>query len=220
MKINLHSPIEEIQIQIIPLIDVIFCILTFFLLAALQFTRQQAINVDLPKASTGTTPQVRQMLIVTIDAIGQIYIEQQPVRLEQLSETLQNYLKTNPNGMLVLNASRSSSYNDVVQVLDRMRQVGGDRVALATLPSSSDQPAGSSSVNPSFPSAPGATPLPGTTPVNPLGTPNPAITSAPSQLPFPGQSLNRQGINPVNPGIAPVLPSVPAPGNTNSLPHR
>ena len=223
MKINLHSPIEEVQIQIIPLIDVIFCILTFFLLAALQFTRQQAISVDLPKANTGTTPQARQMLIVTIDSIGQIYIEQQPVRLEQLPETLQNYLQTNPSGTLVLNASRSSSYNDVVQVLDRMRQVGGDRVALATLPSPSDQPAGSSSVNPYFPSAPGATPLPGTTPVNPLGTPNPAITSAPSQLPFPttpGQSLNGQGINPVNPGSAPVLPSVPAPGNTNALPQR
>lgn len=51
MKVNLHTPVEEVQIQIIPLIDVVFCILTFFLLAALQFTRQQAISVDLPKAS-------------------------------------------------------------------------------------------------------------------------------------------------------------------------
>ncbi|MFN6032855.1 MAG: ExbD/TolR family protein, partial [Dolichospermum sp.] len=55
MKVKLDTPAEDVQIQIIPLIDVVFCILTFFLLAALQFTRQQAINVDLPKASTGTS---------------------------------------------------------------------------------------------------------------------------------------------------------------------
>lgn len=134
MKINLHSPIEEVQVQIIPLIDVIFCILTFFLLAALQFTRQQAISVDLPKATTGTTPQAQQQrVIVTLDSVGQIYVEQQPVRLDQLFQTLQTYVQANPTGILVLNASRSSSYNDVIQVLDAMREVGGDRVALATV---------------------------------------------------------------------------------------
>jgi biopolymer transport protein ExbD len=173
MKINLNSPIEEVQIQIIPLIDIIFCILTFFLLAALQFTSQQAISVDLPKASTGTTPQMRQMLIVTLDSIGQIYVEQQPVGMEELSQSLQAYRQLNPNGMMVLNASRTSSYNDVVEVLDRMRQVGGDRVALATLPGSSNQPTGSTStVTPYLPSAPGSTANPSINPVSPT-TPTP-----------------------------------------------
>lgn len=160
MKINLHSPIEDAQIQIIPLLDVIFCILTFFLLAALQFTRQQAITVDLPKASTGKAPQMRQMLVVTLDSIGQIYVEQQPVAgVVELTQTLQSYRQLNPTGMMVLNASRTSSYSDVVEVLDRMRKVGGDRVALATLPGSIE-PTGSSAVNPYFPSAPGSIPLP------------------------------------------------------------
>lgn len=133
MKINLHTPIEEVQVPIIPLIDVIFCILTFFLLAALQFTRQQAINVDLPKASTGTTPEIRQTLIVTLDAVGQIYVEQDPVTRDQLYQRLQAYRQASPDGLMVLNASRTSSYNDVVQVLDLLREVGGDRVALSTL---------------------------------------------------------------------------------------
>jgi biopolymer transport protein ExbD len=61
MKINLDTPAEEARIELVPLIDVIFCILTFFLLASLQLTRQQAINVDLPKAKTGQT-QMREML--------------------------------------------------------------------------------------------------------------------------------------------------------------
>ena len=82
MKVKLDNSGEDLQIQIIPLIDVVFCILTFFLLAALQFTRQQAINVDLPKASTGENSAANaqsknKILPVTIDAIGLIYIEKE-----------------------------------------------------------------------------------------------------------------------------------------------
>lgn len=158
MKVNLHSPIEEVQVQIIPLIDVIFCILTFFLLAALQFTRQQAINVDLPRAGTGSPPQLQQQrLIVTLDAGGQIFVEKQPVQSEQLTETLRAYFQINPDGTLVLNASRSASYDQVVQVLDKLREVGGDRVSLATLAGTPEQPA---STIPLEPLNPDSTPLP------------------------------------------------------------
>ena len=198
MKINLDTPVEEVQVQLIPLIDVIFCILTFFLLAALQFTRQQAINVDLPKATTGTTAQIRDTLIVTVDSVGQIYVEQEPVTQELMYQRLQAYRSTNPTGMMILNASRTSSYNDVVQVLDRMREVGGDRVALATLPGTAEQPAGNI---PYIPNAP-------TTPLDPL-----AIPSAPIQSPLPtspGQLPNGQG-NTINPSSVPAFPTVPAP---------
>ncbi|MBW4645931.1 MAG: biopolymer transporter ExbD [Goleter apudmare HA4340-LM2] len=185
MKINLHNPAEEVQIQIIPLIDVVFCILTFFLLAALQFTRQQAINVDLPKASTGTSNNVplqgkSNILPVTIDAVGQTYVEKQPVQREQLTEILRRYIQENPNGILVLNASRTATYNDVIQTLDLLRQVGGDRVSLGIIPGSS-QPSLNPTVPavPSFPTDPGAAPaIPNTVPVpgiNPQENLKPAL---------------------------------------------
>lgn len=205
MKINLDTPVEEVQVQIIPLIDVIFCILTFFLLAALQFTRQQAINVDLPKATTGTTAQIRDTLIVTVDSVGQIYVEQEPVTQELMYQRLQAYRATNPAGMMILNASRTSSYNDVVQVLDRMREVGGDRVALATLPGTAEQPAGNI---PYIPNAP-------TTPLDPLAIPSAPIESPPTS---PGQVPNGQG-NTINPSSVPAFPTVPAP-QTPTSPQR
>lgn len=218
MKINLHNPVEEVQIQIIPLIDVVFCILTFFLLAALQFTRQQAINVDLPKASTGTstsvTAQTRQEILpVTIDAVGQIYVEKQPVRKEQLKAILEDYVTKNPNGVLVLNASRSATYNDVIEMLDLLRQVGGDRVALGIIPSSSDASTSSPQpTSPYFPINPGAsgTDLPNTLPppLNPQGSPSFNLP------PTSGQLQPGQGVTPVNPsGTSPVLPNVPASPN-------
>ncbi|MGJ3249917.1 MAG: ExbD/TolR family protein [Elainellaceae cyanobacterium] len=138
MKINLDAPSEEVRIEIIPLIDVIFCILTFFILAAVGLTRQMGINVDLPTATTGTT-QMREMLVVSVDPVGQIYVEQEPIARNQLTQLLLDYRLNSPDGLVVLYASRSARYADVVEVLDLLRSVGGDRVALATLPESSNE---------------------------------------------------------------------------------
>ena len=217
MKVNLHTPIEEVQIQIIPLIDVVFCILTFFLLAALQFTRQQAISVDLPKASPSSVSGITSQggsLIVTIDAVGNTYIEKQPVKQEELGQRLKQYLQQNPNAVIVLNASRTATYNDVIETLDLLRQVGGDRVSLGIIPGQSQLPTNSLNqpVVPSFPINPGAAPLPG---INPEGNIIPKFPLAPNSVPFPSisQPPTGQGISPINPGIsnppasqAPVAP--------------
>ena len=147
MKIDLlDTPTEDVRIEIIPLIDVIFCILTFFILAAVGLTRQQAIDLDLPNANTGNPlpPQglgadaiQRQRLYVSVDAIGQVYLDQQPVTLDLLYDVLLQHQQVSPEGLIVLYASRDARYEDVIQVLDLLRSVGGDRVALATLPGQS-----------------------------------------------------------------------------------
>ncbi|XTZ11873.1 MAG: ExbD/TolR family protein [cyanobacterium endosymbiont of Rhopalodia inflata] len=128
---------QEVRIEILPMIDVIFCILTFFILGAVGLSRQQAMSLDLPKASTGT-PQMREMLVVSLDNFGQVYVEKQLVTRNQLFDAIKNYHEFNPNGLMVLHASGNASYNEVIQVLDMLKQVGGDRVALATLPGESD----------------------------------------------------------------------------------
>lgn len=133
MKINLDSQDQEIRIEIVPLIDVIFCILTFFILAAIGLTRQQGIGVDLPQASTGQ-PQMRKLAMVALSPAGQLYFQQSPVTRDALLTQLQAFKQSQPDGTIVLYASQSALYSDVVTVLDLLRSVGGDRVALATLP--------------------------------------------------------------------------------------
>ncbi|MGF1938532.1 MAG: biopolymer transporter ExbD [Nostoc sp. ChiQUE02] len=216
MKVNLHTPIEEVQIQIIPLIDVVFCILTFFLLAALQFTRQQAINVDLPKASATTVSGITSQsgsLIVTIDAVGNTYIEKQLVKREDLGQRLKQYLQANPSAVVVLNASRTATYNDVIETLDLLRQVGGDRVSLGIIPGPSQSPTNlpNQPAVPSFPINPGAAPVPG---INPEGNLTPKFPLAPNSVPLPtetGQPQTGQGISPINPSFSPLVPNSPAP---------
>jgi biopolymer transport protein ExbD len=157
------------SIEILPLIDVIFCILTFFILAALNFSRQQAISLDLPQAKTGT-PQMQNILIVTIDDIGQLYVDKKVVSRSDLAWEIKKYNQANPGGLMTLYAAKNSTYREVVEVLDILREVGGDRVALATLPSGSEAPTTQPTpgVNPAFPGLPGMDAFP-----NPPAPPTP-----------------------------------------------
>ncbi|WNC31193.1 MULTISPECIES: biopolymer transporter ExbD [unclassified Thermosynechococcus] len=133
VKIHLPSESENARIEMLPLIDVVFCILTFFILAAVSLTRQQAITLNLPQASTSQA-QSQKMLVVSIDPAGQLFVDKDPVNRSELYERLATYLKTNPQGMVILRASQVVSYNEVIQVLDLLRSLGGNRVALATQP--------------------------------------------------------------------------------------
>jgi biopolymer transport protein ExbD len=203
IKIDVDNTDPDVRIEIVPLIDVIFCILTFFILAAVTLTRQAAINVDLPSAKTGTT-QMRQILVVSIDPIGQTYVEKNPVTQAQLTDALVQFRKESPEGLMVLYASRASSYNDVVRVLDLLRSVGGTRVALATLPGSGqgDQLPGLSPSNQFNPST-----LPG---LNNPGLNNPGSTLPGSTLPGSNSSGSTlPGLN---------SPTSPSSQNQNSLP--
>lgn len=214
MKIRTDSNDDEARIELIPLIDVVFCILTFFILASLQLTRQQAINVDLPKASTGET-QMQKMLIVGIDTAGQTYIEQQPVNQDQLDRSLLRFRRWNPNGLIVLYAPKEARYNDVVMVLDRLRAIGGERVALATLPSSQEIKPPTNPLNPTLTPPGNLTPPFAPTAPNSGGV-LPPISPLPPTLPNSLPAQDRPVLTPTVPqpdNTNPFAPQIPASGN-------
>jgi biopolymer transport protein ExbD len=203
MKIKSPIQTDDVQIQIIPLIDVVFCILTFFILVTLQFSRQEvikAINFDLPRSNTGTaipgtnnlpgTPVEAKRLVLHLDGLGQIFDTSQsgqtPISKEQLPAFLENYVKQNPNVPLVLNASRSAQYNDVIETLTLLQRVGGTRASLGVADSSSSsQPPIN---NPGFPSFPGNSTIPNTIPPqnNPQLAPIPNLPPTTNQIPPSG----------------------------------
>ena len=171
MKLDFENRADDVRIELIPLIDVVFCILIFFILASLQLTRQQAISINLPQSSTSAL-QTRKSLIVSIDSAGTIYVDQQPFSQERLFNQMQGFKQANPEGLMVLYADRSATYDSVIQLLDLMRSVGGDRVALATQQPPADD---GQSLIPGF--SPGGVGLP---PGGNLGLPSiPGVTGTP-----------------------------------------
>ena len=197
MKVDFNNRESDVQINILPMIDVIFCILTFFILAAVGLTRQQVIDLALPSVdnSVPIAGNSSDRLYVSIDSIGQIYIDATPVQLQDLYSSLLEHQRRAPTGTIVLFASSSARYESVIKVLDLLRSVGGDRVALATLPNDAS-----------------LDPTQGTDPDNPLGV---SPQTPPNN---PDQPLDAA---PSTPGIGddiqimpnPTTPTTPLPGS-------
>lgn len=121
------------EINLVPMMDVLMTILTFFIIISMTLTVQQrSVNIDLPSTKVGANDiKTPDPLIVGLTRQGTLAIANQPVTDAQLNQQMQAYLQTNPQGAVVLQADKKLPYEQVVQVLGKMRDIGGDRVSLA-----------------------------------------------------------------------------------------
>jgi biopolymer transport protein ExbD len=125
------EPDSPPQINIVPMIDVIFAILTFFIMATLFLNRSEGLLVNLPQAQTGKA-QRSTRATVTIDKQGQLALNRQSIQLERLSKAVRQLAQPNQNLVVILNADEAVRHGRVVQVMDQLRQVKGVKLAIAT----------------------------------------------------------------------------------------
>ena len=128
-----HKSSQMPEINLVPMMDVIMTILTFFIIVSMTLTNQQnAVNVTLPSAGEGLSEQkTPDPLVVSINEQRQLFLGKQQITEAQLAQPMQAYLQQHPEGAVVLNADRKLPYEEVVKVLGKMRDIGGDRVSLA-----------------------------------------------------------------------------------------
>jgi biopolymer transport protein ExbD len=120
------------EVNLVPMMDVIMTILTFFIIVSMTMTDFQSVNVPLPKTDKGASQEkAPDPMVVGLNQQGQISLKNQNTSPEQLAQQVVTYLNQNPNGVVVLKADRTLPYEKVVQVLGTIRDVGGDRVSLA-----------------------------------------------------------------------------------------
>jgi biopolymer transport protein ExbD len=194
MKVNIEPDDLDVRIEMIPLIDIIFCILVFFLLGSVTTSKTEALNVDLPRASSAQA-QFGDTLTVEVDVLGQIIIKNTVISKDQLSQLLAAYVAQKPEGVVVFQADKRLNYETVINLFDLLRKVGGTRVALGTTDKAATpqdlnlipglgmpttpNPLGQPNLN--SPTLPNPSPvLPGTSPVPNNPVPNPAA-GAPTQ---------------------------------------
>jgi biopolymer transport protein ExbD len=119
------------QINIVPMIDVIFAILTFFVMSTLFLTRSEGLPVNLPKAASGQADRPAQMT-VTINKTGQIFLDKKPIVLEQLESEVRQQVQPQQQVLVVINADEGVNHGQVVGVMDKVRQIDGAKLAIAT----------------------------------------------------------------------------------------
>lgn len=120
------------QINIVPMIDVIFAILTFFIMSTLFLTRSEGLPVNLPKASTANQQQVPTKITISIDEKGEVSLNRQPILVTSLAEQIRNIAGSNSEPLVIINADEKVGHGKVVAVMDQVRQVKGAKLAIAT----------------------------------------------------------------------------------------
>ena len=128
MKIQMPTS-KRARIEILPLIDIVFLLLVFFIYAMLSMAVHRGLPVDLPLSQSAEIDQ-KLTLSVTIKDDGLIYVDKMPVALEDLTEVLRGKSeKASETGVLVF-ADRDLSYQMIYTVLDNIRLAGISRISL------------------------------------------------------------------------------------------
>ncbi len=126
---------DDLEISVIPLIDVILVLLIFFMATA-TFDQNSRIKVELPEASSDATPAADQALIVQIDSEGRYFVNNSEVinsRIETLKSALQQQGGDPAKQSVVLRADARTQHQAVVTAMDALAQTGYRNLSIATV---------------------------------------------------------------------------------------
>lgn len=129
---------ERVDINLTPLIDVVFLLLIFFMVST-TFDRHAKLKVELPEASAKQQQQQQdEPVVVSIDAKGNYFINDRQVvntTLETLKSALQKTVADRKDVSLVLRADAKTPHQSVVRAMDAASQLGLTKLSIATIES-------------------------------------------------------------------------------------
>ncbi|MEC9488266.1 MAG: biopolymer transporter ExbD [Halanaerobium sp.] len=120
------------RVDIIPMIDVLFFLLVFFMLFTTFKTTPFGLQIELPKAVT-SQPQETEAFIVNITNEGSFYLQENRVDQEQLEVKIRQGIEKDPEMPVIIKADKNTPYRFVVNVMDVARKAGAYRLALASV---------------------------------------------------------------------------------------
>ena len=128
MKVYLATN-KKARIEMLPLIDIVFLLLVFFIYAMLSMAVHRGLPVVLP-TSTAVKIDKKQFLSVTVKADGSIYVDKEYILLENLKEMLQKKASKEKEPGVLLFADRTLAYQKLFRILDQIRLAGLNRISL------------------------------------------------------------------------------------------
>ena len=120
---------EASEVNLTPMLDVVFIMLIFFIVTA-SFVKEAGIDVTRPPAATAERKE-RGNILVAITANDQIWIDRRPVDPRAIRPNLERLHAENPQGSVVIQADKDSKNGLLVQVMDAARLAGIESVSLA-----------------------------------------------------------------------------------------
>lgn len=124
------SPDDEAQINITPMLDIVFIMLIFFIVTT-SFVKE--IGLDVSRPSNTPPKEVKQSAVIAIriSASGMVEVNNRRVDIRAVQANVQSALAAKPEASVVVVSDRDADAGLLVQVIDQARQAGADNVSLA-----------------------------------------------------------------------------------------
>ena len=122
---------SENSINILPMIDIIFAILSFFIISSLYLTKIDSIKVNLPKSSTALREQNKPQ-IITVDNNEKIYFNSNEISLKDIFTLIRTNIENIEKPIIILRADTSVKYGFIVNVLDELRKIENLKIGIST----------------------------------------------------------------------------------------
>jgi biopolymer transport protein ExbD len=135
------TPIRAVSMSITPLVDTMLVLLIFVLLLG-AFAIQPGIRVRLPEAAS-KEEEPKQDLVLILTRENRLYLNDDPLPLDELGARLQEHLRNRHDGIVVIKADKEVLHGRVVEVMDIAKGAGAVRLAIATEPKAPDSTGGS-----------------------------------------------------------------------------
>ena len=130
MNFSKHRTGKKPVFMIIPMIDIIFFLLVFFMMNSLQTVAQKALAVQLPQAQSASAP-AQLPIIMTLDEEGHITIDNKPVSIQESATIMKQHMQEYANAAVVLQADKRTAHGQVVAVMDMLKTSGVTRLSIA-----------------------------------------------------------------------------------------
>ena len=131
MRLRDRRIIKPPELMIIPMIDIMFFLLVFFMLGTMYMIELKTIPIKLPTA-TNTTLEVKSTFSVTMKEDGSLWLEDKKIDLSNLVMQAKIEKNNNPNFAIIIRADKNIDYGKVVKLLDQIKGAGITRFGLAT----------------------------------------------------------------------------------------
>ncbi len=121
---------EEAQIDLTPMLDVVFIMLIFFIVTA-SFVKEAGVEVNRPEASTAD-PKENVNILIAVTGNDEVWMDGRRIDVRAVRANVERLHAENPKGAVVIQADNASTTETVVKVLDASREAGVLDVSLAT----------------------------------------------------------------------------------------
>ena len=130
MRLRDRHAITKPEIMIIPMIDIMFFLLVFFMMSTLSMVNVKTVDVDMPQAQSAETKLV-VTYVVTMRRDGQLFLEDKPIEETALIEQAAAEAAQNSRFSVVVRADQGLDYGMVIALLDRFKSRGILHIGLA-----------------------------------------------------------------------------------------